>query len=73
MKNYGELSFYNKRNSSEIDFILNKEIALEVKLTATNKDLEKLSKISKGLGIKKYYIISKNYSETEGTIFPMYI
>jgi len=73
LKNYGELSFYNKRNSSEIDFILNKEISLEVKLTATNKDLEKLSKISKSLGIKKYHIISKNYSETEGTIFPMYI
>src|SRR5665647_253526 len=27
LANYGELSFYNKRNKSEIDFILNKEIA----------------------------------------------
>jgi len=71
LANYGELSFYNKRNSSEIDFILNKKIALEVKLTATTKDLTKLKSITEKLGIEKYYLISKNL--TEKTIYPMFI
>ncbi|MCK9282252.1 MAG: ATP-binding protein, partial [Melioribacteraceae bacterium] len=35
---YGDLSFYNKRNTSEIDFILNKKTAFEVKLNAVDKD-----------------------------------
>ena len=73
LADYGELSFYNKRNSSEIDFILNKEIALEVKLTATNKDLTKLKNTTEKLGIEKYYLISKNFTETEKTIYPMFI
>lgn len=73
LSNYGEIGFYNKRNSSEIDFILNKEIALEVKLTATNKDLIKLKNIAQKLGIKKHYLISKNFTETDNTIYPMFL
>ena len=73
LTNYGEISFYNKRNSSEIDFILNKEIALEVKLTATNKDFKKLKNIAEKLGIEKQYLISKNFTETDKTIYPMFL
>jgi uncharacterized protein len=70
---YGELSFYNKRNTAEIDFIVNKEIAFEVKLKAGEKDLSRLGSISEKLGIKSSYLISLNYTNTEKTIFPMFI
>ena len=42
---YGDLSFYNKRNTSEIHFILNKEIAFEVKQKALESDFKKLQNI----------------------------
>ena len=70
---YGELSFYNKRNTAEIDFILNKKIAFEVKSKAVEKDLCKLEDICSRIGIEKNYLISLNYAKTERTIFPMFL
>ncbi|HCY77254.1 MAG TPA: hypothetical protein DHV28_15150 [Ignavibacteriales bacterium] len=70
---YGELFYYNKRSISEIDFILNKEIAFEVKLKSSVSDLKKLEKNSTELGLEQYHLISKNFSETERTVFPMFI
>ena len=58
---YGNLSFYNKRNTAEIDLILNKKIAFEIKLTGVNNDLKKLHRLSRDIGIEKYYVVSKNY------------
>jgi len=73
LKNYGKLSYYNKRNSAEIDFIVDKKIAFEAKLKSSEKDLNKLNKISSGIGIDKNYLISKKYTEVEKTIFPMFL
>ena len=73
LSNYGELNYYNKRSVSEIDFILNKEVALEVKLKASANDLKKLEKNANELGLKQYYLVSKNFSDTDKTIFPMFI
>ena len=70
---YGELFYYNKRSISEIDFILNKEISFEVKLKSSVSDLKKLEKNTADLGITNYYLISKSFSETGRTIFPMFI
>lgn len=70
---YGELSFYNKRNTAEIDFILDKKIAFEVKTKAIEKDLSKLENICSRIGIEKSYLISLNYAKTERTIFPMFL
>lgn len=70
---YGDLFYYNKRSISEIDFILNKEIAFEVKLKSSFSDLKKLEKNALEIGLNKYYLISKSFSETEKTVFPMYI
>ena len=69
LEKYGELSYYNLRNTSEIDFILNKSIAFEVKLNAVKRDVERLKKISERLGINSYYVISKSYVDLENTIF----
>ncbi len=70
---YGELFYYNKRSISEIDFILNKEISFEVKLKSSISDLKKLEKNTADLGLTDYYLVSKSFSETEKTIFPMFI
>nr|PID59014.1 MAG: hypothetical protein CR986_07370 [Ignavibacteriota bacterium] len=70
---YGEISYFNKRNTAEIDFILNKEIGFEVKLKATQNNLKRLETIGNRIGIKKNYLISLQFAETPKTIFPMVI
>jgi predicted AAA+ superfamily ATPase len=70
---YGNLFYYNKRNTTEIDFILNKEIALEVKLKSSVSDLNKLAKYSIELGIKEHYLISRYFTDTQNTVYPMFI
>jgi predicted AAA+ superfamily ATPase len=73
LANYGELSFYNKRNKSEIDFILNKEIAFEVKQKANEADLKKLQKLCSEIGIEKKFLISNTLSELEGVVYPRFL
>lgn len=70
---YGELSFYNKRNKSEIDFILNKEIAFEVKQRAVESDVKKLQNLAKEIGIVNNYLISNTVSEMENIVYPWYL
>lgn len=73
LKDYGDLSFYNYRNTQEIDVILNKKIALEIKLSGGDYDKKKLDKISQKLKLKESYIISQNYKEGGNFISPIFI
>jgi uncharacterized protein len=73
LKEYGTLSYYNQRKTAEIDFILNKEVAFEVKINATAKDLKRTTYLAEKLGINETYLISRKYNETERTIFPMFL
>ncbi len=69
LKKYGQLNYYQKYRGSEIDFILTKElIAVESKTTANTSDLKSLERTCKNIGIKKYYIITKNFSPADGFI-----
>jgi len=68
LSHYGELSFYNKRNTAEIDFILDKKIAFEAKLTADSRDVQKAQKLAAALNLEKCYVLSKSYSEKEGIV-----
>lgn len=70
---FGELSYYNKRNSAEIDFILNKEAAIEVKLNGSRQEYDKLVKLSASLGIGRNYLISLKNSDSAPVISPQYI
>ena len=65
---YGDLSFYNKRNTAEIDIILDKQIAFEVKLKGVESEYIRLKKLTFTLGLKKYYLISKTYINKRGYI-----
>ena len=61
----GEINYYQKKSGPEVDFILNKKEAIEVKLNPTKKDLKKLRNIASELSLEGFKIISKNYSELE--------
>jgi predicted AAA+ superfamily ATPase len=65
----GELNYYQKKSGLEIDFILNKKDAYEVKLNSLESDLKRLRHLADELNIKKFKIVSKNYSNLENVIY----
>lgn len=69
------LYFYNKDSGGEIDFIVDpdligvdKKIALEVKTSASKRDIDHLKRRSQGLNLPEAYIISKEYSKEKEVI-----
>lgn len=71
LSGYGKVSFYNKRNTAEIDAILDKHTAFEVKLTGMQQDLSKLSALLTDLGISQAFVISKRFQERQGFLSPV--
>ena len=68
LRKYGNLNYYEKYKGGEIDFVLNKKFAFEVKSKASVSDLKRLKKFSQNLKLKEYYLIAKDYSELPRTI-----
>lgn len=60
----GELNYYQRKSGMEIDFILNKKRAYEVKLNPRESDMRKLKAFTKELNLEGFEIISKNYGES---------
>lgn len=56
------LNFYSKEGTSEIDFIVDKKTAIEVKQSASPRDVDYLQRRTKGIGLEEYYIVSFNYN-----------
>jgi hypothetical protein len=73
LESYGSLTFYNKRNTAEIDFILNNDTAFEVKMKASQSDLDKLRKLADNIQINNWFVISKKYVDLDKIIFPQFI
>jgi len=69
LSNYGQVSFYRDRNGAEIDAVLDKKTALEIKLKGTDEYLKDLKKLSMVVGTKDYFLISRDYSKTSKVIF----
>jgi len=65
----GSLHYYQKKTGIEIDFVLNKETAYEIKLRPYDTDLKRLKALSKELDLKQYTLISKEYCQLENTLF----
>jgi len=59
LKNYGDLAYYALKTGHEIDFVLDKSKAFEVKETAVESDLKYTSALSKKLGIERNYVIGR--------------
>jgi len=59
IRHKGDVRYYALKDGSEIDFVLNKKIALETKESPTKTDQNALSRLSKIAGLKKYYLIGR--------------
>jgi hypothetical protein len=59
LKPLGELQYYMKKNGQEIDFILNRNSAIEVKETAISHHYKTLAQRAASIGIKKKFLISR--------------
>ncbi len=55
----GDLRFYLKRTGQEIDFILNQNMAFEVKETPTPQDLKVLKNRSENLGVQNFVLVGR--------------
>ncbi len=62
LKHEGEVNYYQKRTGAEIDFIVDRKTAYEVKATASPTDIRQLEKGMRLIKIKKGYVVSKNYT-----------
>lgn len=70
LKTKGQLTYFRKPSGAEIDFVLNKRIAYEVKTTATVSYAGDLKRSMETAKLKDGFIISKNFSkETDKMIF----
>lgn len=65
LRTKGEINYYQRKSGLEIDFILNKNKAFEIKINPRESDFKKLRRLSRELGLKEFRIISKNYSQLE--------
>jgi len=63
-----KLSFYNKDNGAEIDFIVDEKLALEVKITASQQDINTLKLRAKSINLTESYIIVSQYSDRKEII-----
>jgi len=71
LTHYGKVNFYNKRNTAEIDAIVDKKVAFEIKLKGTEKDQRKLKRLSADLGFEREYVVSKYFVSRSGFVSPV--
>ena len=60
LNHYGDISYYQLKTGNEIDFILNKNTAFEVKEAAYDNDLRNLKKLAKNLNIENCFVIGRH-------------
>lgn len=60
---FGELSYYSLKSGKEIDFILDKNTAFEVKETPLETHLRTASSLAKNLGIEQTYVIGRHVTQ----------
>ena len=58
----GELHYFQKKSGIEIDFILNKEKAFEVKLSVQGSDVSRLERLSHEIGLREYEVVCKTFT-----------
>lgn len=69
LRQRGEVNYYQRKSGVEIDFILNKEEAYEIKISPDERDSEKLRVLADELKLKKYKIVSRKYTEIRNAIY----
>ena len=69
LHHFGEVSYYQLKTGPEIDFIIDKKIAFEVKETAHAIDYKKMMNLAKNVNIKKGFVLGKNNSNFESFVW----
>ncbi len=65
----GAVNYYQKKGGAEIDFILNRERAYEVKLSPSARDLNTLERLSQELKLRDFGLVSQNFSNIESVYY----
>ena len=60
LRSFGDISYYQLKSGNEIDFILNKKIAFEVKEAAYDNDLRNVKNLAQNLSIEECYVIGRH-------------
>jgi len=69
LRRQGEVNYYQRKSGVEIDFILDRRIAYEVKLTAWEEDVRRLARLSGEVGIGDCRVVSRRFAEVEGVTY----
>ena len=59
------LNYYQRRSGTEIDFIVDEKIGLEVKTFGNSRDFNRLKKTSEVLGLDSCFLISQKTGEEQ--------
>lgn len=59
LHSFGEISYFQLKSGKEIDFIINKNVAFEVKEGAVDHDLRNLKNLAKNLNIDNCFVIGR--------------
>lgn len=65
LKTKGRVSYFIKKSGAEIDFILDKKIAYEVKRTASPVDVRNLKRIRRLAKLNQGFVVSQQYVKLE--------
>lgn len=66
----GNIQYYQKKSGIELDFILDKSMGYEVKITGHQPDIDRIKKLAEQLKLKDFNIVSLNYSGLNKVTFP---
>lgn len=75
LKTKGRVSYFRKKSGAEIDFILDKKTAYEVKRTASLVDTHNLIRIQRLAKLKKGFVVSQQYVKVKkgGVVFGQFL
>jgi predicted AAA+ superfamily ATPase len=70
LRPFGDIWYYSLKSGNEIDFVLDKKIALEVKETPIESHLKATANLARNLNIEKSYVIGRRADKVfEGFIW----
>lgn len=69
LHHFGEVSYYQLKTGQEIDFIIDKKIAFEVKETAYPVDYRKMMNLAKNVNIQKGFVLGKNCTDFDNYVW----
>lgn len=68
-KTFGRIAYYQKEGGAEVDFILDGQIGVEIKNTASKFDVARTSRLGDKVGLKEVLVVSKNKSLAKDVIY----